>query len=111
ATDKASLKLRQGMLNYKNAQEELRLKLKELSDSLNNSYAQLKLAEKASVLDQKNFREFKKEYELGLLSNLEVVTALNQSIESQIEVVRLSSQVQKVYSLINILIGEFSENN
>lgn len=111
ATDKASLQLRQAMFNLQTAQQDLRLLLKELTTNYSASLSQLRLAKEASVLDKKNYSEFKKEYELGLLTNLEVVTALNQSIESQIEVARLGAEVQKVHSLIKILTGEVSEVN
>lgn len=111
AKDKASLRLKQAKLFSRIAYEELSLKLEELVRAYHMSQENLELARETKDLDQKSFKAYKKDYEMGLSNNLDVLNSMNQAIQSEIDYEKLLALTQKNYHLIKIFVGDYRELN
>ena len=67
---------------------------------------QQKVIDEINRDNKNNFNEIKKEFAMGLVNNLEVITALNTYVESLNQKVENSISLQLNYILLKALIGE-----
>ena len=83
--------------------------LKQIYSTLEKDLIRLNILKKASLLAEENYSEQQKEYHLGLVSNLEVLQAMNTYIENKKSFDRAFYEVEQNKELLLSLTGE-SEN-
>lgn len=74
--------------------------------SLEQGMSQLKSFEKAVNLNRRNYEELNREYGLGLVTNLDVINALNQYVQSQRDLNRIRQNNYKNVARLKTLTGE-----
>lgn len=74
--------------------------------SLQESVRQLKGLEESVTLNRRNYEELNREYGLGLVTNLDVINALNQYVQSRRDLNRIEVSSQKDRVKLKTLTGE-----
>lgn len=91
------------MMNLKRS---LEAEIKELYSLIDLDKKRIEVTRRAVSLGQRNYREQQKEYNLGLVTNQEVLQALNSFIENQQVLDRLLLETAYNYTVLQAKVGE-----
>lgn len=102
----ASHKIHQKASEKIQLKKSLVMEVEKTYESLLTKIEQNKMIEELCQDNKKNYLEIKKEYSIGLVSNLDVITSLNTYVESLDQKAEYSIDVQLNTILLKLLIGE-----
>lgn len=106
ATKLAMLQEKQAQLQGTLAKRQLKVTLKNFIQQINKTIEQTKKLKEIVSLNQKNYQTLNKEYNLGLVNNLEVIQSLNQYNQSQIDLAQVQIDSAVAYTKLKLLVGE-----
>lgn len=89
-----------------NLQRSLEAEIKELYALIDLDKRRIEVTKRAFDLGQRNYREQQREYNLGLVTNQEVLQALNSFIENQQSLDRLLLETAYNYTVLKAKVGE-----
>lgn len=89
-----------------NLKRSLEAEIKELHALIDLDKRRIEVTKRAFDLGQRNYREQQKEYNLGLVTNQEVLQALNSFIENQQALDRLLLETAYNYTVLKAKVGE-----
>lgn len=104
-----STRMTETQLKYK--QEQIRRDVKKLYHSLQISDSQLQHFKEAIDINRKNYEAQKKQYQLSLITNLDVLQALTQYIQSRSRLYRLNANRHENYYRLITLLGDTLETH
>lgn len=93
-------------LNLSYARRNAEKEIRSLSDTLTSTYSQYKLLKEAADLSDLNYKEQSKDYRYGLVSNLEVLQAMNTLQETKRSMDKTFYTALKTYASLNAAIGK-----
>ena len=101
----ASIVKNQERLRLQNLKRNLGAEMKELYSFVELDIQRLKMTKKAVDLSRRNYQEQRKEYNLGLVTNLEVLQSLDAFIEGQKQLDRLALEAAYNLSVLKAKAG------
>jgi len=103
AVQSSSIRWQQSVLDSFRVQRDFKEKISLIYSDYQFGDERLKLLEKAVQVNFRNYQELQREYRLGLVTNLDVISALNQYIEEKKEFTHVKNSVLSAgYQLLTL---------
>jgi outer membrane protein len=105
-TREASMRRRQAVLERDHLRRQLEAEIRELHSTLEIDLGRIEITRRAVELARRNYDEQRREYNLGLVTNQEVLQALNAYIENQQTYDRLRLETAYNNVILKAKVGE-----